>query len=65
MNEYNFTSFQIGEKTTKNITCLLENLSVGQVFYIISKTVTDAFIYHQKNRLKSTKGKLRTLLLMQ
>ncbi|MEX5863447.1 hypothetical protein AB6H29_16380 [Providencia hangzhouensis] len=48
--------FQIGEKTTKNITCLLENLSVGQVFYIISKTVTDAFIYHQKKSTKINKG---------
>ncbi|MBG5892729.1 hypothetical protein [Providencia rettgeri] len=56
MNEYNFTSFQIGEKTTRNITCLLENLSVGQVFYIISKTVTDAFIYHQKKSTKINKG---------
>ncbi|MEY0435548.1 hypothetical protein [Providencia huaxiensis] len=56
MDEYSFTSFQIGEKTTKNITYLLENLSVGQVFYIISKTVTDAFVYHQKKSTKINKG---------
>ncbi|WP_272578977.1 MULTISPECIES: hypothetical protein [Providencia] len=56
MDEYNFTSFQIGEKTTKNITYLLEKLSVGQVFYIISKTVTDAFLYHQKKSTKINKG---------
>ncbi|ENG4186848.1 hypothetical protein ABT230_003662 [Providencia rettgeri] len=56
MDEYNFTSFQIGEKTTKNIIYLLESLSVGQVFYIISKTVTDAFLYHQKKSTKINRG---------
>ncbi|MGG4664889.1 hypothetical protein [Providencia vermicola] len=56
MYEYGFTSFQIGEKTTKNITNLLENVSVGQVFHIITKTVTDAFIYHQKKSNKINKG---------
>ncbi|MEQ4676551.1 hypothetical protein ABN063_18485 [Providencia vermicola] len=56
MSEYGFTSFQIGEKTTKNITNLLENVSVGQVFHIITKTVTDAFIYHQKKSNKINKG---------
>ncbi|MCG5370686.1 hypothetical protein L7834_013420, partial [Providencia rettgeri] len=65
MDEYNFTSFQIGEKTTKNITYLLEKLSVGQVFYIISKRLLMLFYITKKNRLKSTKGKLLTLLLMQ
>jgi len=56
MSEYGFTSFQIGEKTTKNIANLLESVSVGQVFHIITKTVTDAFIYHQKKSTKINKG---------
>ena len=56
MSEYGFTSFQIGEKTTKNIVNLLESISVGQVFHIITKTVTDAFIYHQKKSTKINKG---------
>ncbi len=56
MSEYGFTSFQIGEKTTKNIANLLESLSVGQVFHIIAKTVADAFIYHQKKSNKINKG---------
>ncbi|WP_273804114.1 hypothetical protein [Providencia rettgeri] len=56
MSEYGFTSFQIGEKTTKNIANLLESLSVGQVFHIIAKTVAGAFIYHQKKSNKINKG---------
>lgn len=56
MSEYGFTYFQIGEKTTKNIADLLESLSVGQVFYIIAKTVAEAFIYYQKKSNKINKG---------
>ncbi|WP_369309329.1 hypothetical protein [Providencia rettgeri] len=56
MHEYGFTSFKIGEKTIKNITNLLEHLSVGQVFHIISKTITDAFVYYQKKSTTITKG---------